>query len=77
MPLIIIIVLLSGLKYFEIGPFTDLSWWWVAALMALAFVWFEFGERLFGMDKRRAHEQLEKMREQRVKKNFEGPRRKR
>jgi small Trp-rich protein len=50
MPLIIIIVLLSGLKYFEIGPFTDLSWWWVAALLALGFVWFEFGERLFGMD---------------------------
>lgn len=77
MPLIIVIVLLSALKYFEIGPFTGLSWWWVAGLMALAFVWFEFGERLFGLDKRRAHEQLETMREQRVKKNFEGPRRKR
>ena len=77
MLLIIVIVLLTALRYFEVGPFAELSWWWVAALMAVAFLWFEFGERLLGRDKRRAHEQLEKMREERVKKAFEDGRRKR
>ncbi|HTN67178.1 MAG TPA: TIGR04438 family Trp-rich protein [Burkholderiaceae bacterium] len=77
MLLIIVIVLLSALRFFEVGPFASLSWWWVAGLMAIAFLWFEFGERLTGRDKRRAHEQLEKIRAERVKKTFEDPRRKR
>ena len=71
MPLIIVIVLLSLLKYFEVGPFTNMSWWWVGGLIAVAFIWFEFIERMLGLDKRRAHEQLEKAREERVKKAFE------
>ena len=61
MPLIIVIVLLAGLRYFEIGPFAELSWWWVAGLTAVAFLWFEFGERMTGRDKRRAHQQLEQI----------------
>ena len=70
MPLIIIIVLLAVLKYAALGPFADISWWWIVGLMALAFVWFEFLERFFGLDKKRAHEQMEKSRLERVKKNF-------
>jgi small Trp-rich protein len=77
MPLIILIALSSILKYFAIGPFADLSWWWIVGLMAISFIWFEFGERMLGLDKRRAHEQLEKMREERVKKTFEDLKRKR
>ncbi|RBA22985.1 TIGR04438 family Trp-rich protein [Herminiimonas fonticola] len=70
MPLIIIIVLLSALKYFEFGPLENLSWWWIVGLFAIAFLWFEFGERMLGLDKRKAHEQLEKARKDRVKKTF-------
>lgn len=70
MPLIIIIVLLSALKYFEFGPLEKLSWWWIVGLFAIAFLWFEFGERMLGLDKRKAHEQLEKARKDRVKKTF-------
>ena len=70
MPLIIAIVLLSILRYFEVGPVADLSWWWIIGLFAVAFVWFEFGERLFGLDKRKADEQLEKARRERVTKTF-------
>jgi small Trp-rich protein len=70
MPLIIAIVLLSGLRYFEVGPVADLSWWWIIGLFAVAFTWFEFGERIFGLDKRRADEQLEKARKERVTKTF-------
>lgn len=70
MLLIIAIVLLTVLKYFEVGPLAALSWWWIAGLFALAFIWFEFVERMLGLDKRKAHEQLEKARKERVNKTF-------
>jgi len=70
MPIILAIVLFSALRFFAIGPFAELSWWWIAALFVLAFIWFEFVERWFGLDKRKSHEQLEKAREERVKKTF-------
>jgi small Trp-rich protein len=70
MPLIIIIVLLSLLRYFEIGPFANLSWWWIVGLMVAAFVWFEFIEKMLGLDKRKAHDESEKARKERVSKNF-------
>lgn len=70
MPLIIAIVLLTVLKYFEVGPVANMSWWWIIGLFVLTFLWFEFGERMLGRDKRKAHEQLEKARQERVKKTF-------
>ncbi|QRX81135.1 TIGR04438 family Trp-rich protein [Glaciimonas sp. PAMC28666] len=78
MLLIIVIVVLVALKYFAIGPFADISWWWAAGLMAIAFVWFEFVERIIGFDKRRAHDQMDKVRKDRVDKIFgtkKGPKR--
>ncbi|HEV2610968.1 MAG TPA: TIGR04438 family Trp-rich protein [Noviherbaspirillum sp.] len=71
MPLIIIIVALAALRYFEVGPFAELSWWWIIGLFAVAFIWFEFLEKMFGFDKRQADEQLEKARKERVKKTFQ------
>ncbi|MDP9108138.1 MAG: TIGR04438 family Trp-rich protein [Pseudomonadota bacterium] len=71
MPIIILIVVLSLLRYFEIGPVANLSWWWIAGLFLVAFIWFEFIERMLGLDKRKAHEALEKARLERVKKSFE------
>ena len=68
--LIISIVALIILRYFEIGPFVNLSWGWIVGLMAIAFIWFEFIERMLGLDKRKAHEQLEKARKERVKNTF-------
>ncbi len=68
--LIISIVALIILRYFEIGPFANLSWGWIVGLMAIAFIWFEFIERMLGLDKRKAHEQLEKARKERVKNTF-------
>lgn len=70
MPLIIVIVLLTILKYFEIGPFAAISWWWIVGLIVTAFIWFEFIERMLGLDKRKAHEQLDKARKERVSKTF-------
>jgi small Trp-rich protein len=71
MPIIILIVVLSLLRYFEIGPVANLSWWWIAGLFGVAFLWFEFFERMLGLDKRRAHDEMDKAREDRVKKAFE------
>lgn len=71
MPLIILIVGLSLLRYFEIGPVATLSWWWIIGLLSVAFIWFEFLEKLFGLDKRQADEQMERARKERVKKAFQ------
>ncbi len=71
MILIFLIAALSALRYFEIGPFADMSWWWVVLVMAIAFIWFEFVERMLGLDKRKAHETLEKARKERVSKAFD------
>ena len=71
MPLIIAIVLLSILKLMNVSPIAELSWWWIIGLFTVAFIWFEFGERIFGLDKRHdAQEQLEKARKERVTKTF-------
>ena len=70
MPLILLIVALIGLKYFEVWRFAELSWWWIVAVMGAAFIWFEFIEKMLGLDKRRAHDEDEKRRKERVKKTF-------
>ena len=77
MLLIIPIALLTALKYFEIGPFSNMSWWWIGGLMFVAFIWFEFIERMLGLDKRRAHDESDRIREERVKKAFEQNNRRR
>lgn len=70
MPIILLIVALTGLRYFEVWKFAQLSWWWIAGLMVLAFVWFEFLEPMLGLDKRKAHNEDEKRRQARVKHEF-------
>jgi small Trp-rich protein len=71
MPIILLIVALSALRYFEVWKFAQLSWWWIVALSVFAFVWFEFLEPLFGLDKRKAHNEDERRRKARVKDNFD------
>ncbi|MEO8598999.1 MAG: TIGR04438 family Trp-rich protein [bacterium] len=71
MPLIIAILLLSTLKYFEVAFFANFSWWWIVGLMAITFVWFEFIEKMLGLDKRRGHDAMEKIRKERVKATFD------
>lgn len=71
MPLILIIVALAGLRFFEVWRFADLSWWWIVALMAFAFIWFEFIEKILGLDKRKEHNVDEARRKSRVKQAFD------
>lgn len=72
MPIIILFVVLGVLKYFEVWKFADMSWWWVIGLMIFAFIWFEYVEKIFGLDKKKAHNEDEKRREARKKKAFES-----
>ncbi|WP_332876084.1 TIGR04438 family Trp-rich protein [Massilia sp. S19_KUP03_FR1] len=71
MPLILLIAALIGLRYFEVWKFAELSWWWIVALMVVAFIWFEFVEKIFGLDKRKAHNVDEQRRKDRIAKTFE------
>lgn len=71
MPLIILIVALVGLRYFEVWKFAQLSWWWIVGLMFFAFIWFEFIEKILGLDKKKAHNVDEQRRKERVKQSFE------
>lgn len=70
MPLILLILALCGLRYFEVWRFAQLSWWWIVGLMGFAFVWFEYLEPLLGLDKRKAHDVDEQRRKDRVKHSF-------
>jgi small Trp-rich protein len=70
MLLIALIVGLIVLRFFEIGLFAGLSWWWIGALFVAAFVWFEYIEKMLGLDKRRAHDESEQARQKRVASTF-------
>jgi len=70
LPIIIIIVALCLLRYFEVWKFAALSWWWIVGLMGVAFLWFEFIEPMLGLDKRKAHDVDAQLRKERVKQSF-------
>ncbi len=71
MPLIIIIVLLVGLRYFEVWRFATMSWWYIVGLMVFAFIWFEFIEKMLGLDKKKEHNVDEQRRKDRIKQTFD------
>jgi small Trp-rich protein len=71
MPLILLLVALVALRYFEVWKFAQLSWWWIIALAAVAFIWFEFIEKMLGLDKKKAHNEDEARRKARVKNSFD------
>lgn len=77
MPIILIILALCLLRYFEVWRFAELSWYWIIGLMGIAFIWFEFIEPMLGLDKRKAHDEDEARRKARVKQSFENDRNRR
>lgn len=70
MRLIILIAALAILKLLGVSALAGFSWWWIGGLTALAFVWFELVEPVLGLDKRRAHDDLEQTRASRIRKTF-------
>jgi small Trp-rich protein len=71
MPLILLILVLVVLRFFEVWKFAALSWWWIIGLMVAGFIWFEFIEKMLGLDKKKAHAEDEKRRQARVKQSFD------
>jgi len=71
MVLILLIVALAALRGFEVWRFADMSWWVVIGLMAFAFIWFEYIEKIFGLDKKKEHKLDEQRRNERIKKTFD------
>jgi small Trp-rich protein len=70
MPLILLIVILVVLRFFEVWRFAGLSWWWIVGLMVVAFIWFEFIEKMLGLDKKKAHDLDAKRRKDRMTQRF-------
>jgi small Trp-rich protein len=67
-------VVLVVLKWFEVGPFAGLSWWWVIAPLVAAAVWFEGLEKIFGRDRRQVESvEWERQRKERVTNQFQQP----
>jgi small Trp-rich protein len=62
------------LKVLDFGPLIEVSWWWVLAPLAAAFVWFEWLEKLCGLDRRKVeHLESERRRKERVQAEFQSP----
>ena len=59
------------LKVLEISVFSELSWWWVALPFGVGFLWFELVEKRLGMDKKKAFDEIEKAKKERIKKRLE------
>lgn len=67
-------VVLLLLKWFEVGPVAEWSWWWVIAPFLASFVWFEFLEKLFGRDKRQLEMiEYQKRAQERISDTFKQP----
>ncbi len=58
-------VIAAILKVAEIGPFTTLSWWWIAIPFAIAvFIW-EVVTPILGLDKKKENEEAERQKKER------------
>ena len=65
-------VVLLLMKGFDVGPVAHWSWWVVLLPFAIALLWFEVIEPYFGFDRKKAHDDLDKIKEERVKKTLAG-----
>jgi small Trp-rich protein len=67
-------VVLLLLKLIGIDPVAQWSWWWISAPFILALIWFELFEKRLGLDKKKAYDELEKAKKERIKKALERDR---
>ena len=65
-------VVLIVLKLLEISVFATLSWWWITVPFALAFAWFELVERRLGMDKKKAFDEIDKIKKLRIQRALDA-----
>ena len=68
--LILLTIGLAILKSIEFGWMAQVSWWWIVGLFFFTFLWFEFIERMLGMDKKKAHKKFDEIQKNRAKRNL-------
>ncbi|MEF9999762.1 MAG: TIGR04438 family Trp-rich protein [Comamonas sp.] len=63
--MLLIALLLTLLKYLEVGPLAELSWWWLLVPYGLTAAWWSYADAS-GLTKRRAVDQEEARRLKRI-----------
>ncbi len=58
-------------KLLDFGPLADLSWWWVVLPFVLSLIWWEVVERRLGLDKKKAFDELEVAKKERIARALE------
>jgi len=53
-------------KLLDFGPLAELSWWWVLLPFLVALIWWEVFERRLGLDKKKAFDELERAKKERI-----------
>jgi len=64
-------VILLVLKLLAVEPIGSLHWGWIAGVFVLAFLWFDVIEARLGLNKRKAFDDLEKAKKERIRKALE------
>ena len=65
-------VVLIVLKLLEISVFATMSWWWITVPFVLAFLWFELVERRLGLDKKKAFDEIDKIKKLRIERALDA-----
>ena len=60
------------LKVLDISVFATLSWWWITIPFVLAWMWFELVERRLGWDKKKAFDEIDKIKKIRIQRALEA-----
>ena len=63
--MLLIALVLTALKFLEVGPLASVSWWWLMLPYGLTVAWWSFADST-GLTKRRAAEREEARRLQRI-----------
>ena len=59
------------LWYFDVGFMGAISGWWIALLFFICFIWFDVIESRLGLNKRQAFDELDKAKQERIKRQME------
>jgi small Trp-rich protein len=64
-------VVLLLCKLLQFGPLAELSWLWVLMPFILALIWWEIFERRLGLDKKKAFDEMEQTKKERIARALE------
>lgn len=70
MLIILVLIALYGMKLSDLEFMQEVSWWWINGAALLAFIWFEYLERMLGFNKSTEDMHHDKIRKERVRRNF-------